>query len=215
MHLIADAPVEFFGLPPDVTPTSIELETSAPVDDILAATSAGGILLPQCQEGRLGHSEHVGLVTRWGTRKVKAMKRRDVREVLDEITPRAPIMANRTLALVRQMFNFAIEHDWLETNPCHMIKQLAPEKQRERVLSEDEIRQRGEEQGLWRQIPRLSRQIEFVPTQPVMPVSGASRSHAERATPPRGRASRRPCHDVYRAPAIERPQASGQGSCPG
>ncbi len=49
-------------------------------------------------------------------------------------------MANRTLALVRKMFNFAIEHDWLETNPCHMIKQLAPETQRERVLSEDEIR---------------------------------------------------------------------------
>ncbi|MEO6237026.1 MAG: hypothetical protein ABIQ52_08505, partial [Vicinamibacterales bacterium] len=69
----------------------------------------GGILLPQCQEGRLGHSEHVGLVTRWGTRKVKDMKRRDVREALDEITARAPIMANRRLALVRKMFNFAIE----------------------------------------------------------------------------------------------------------
>ena len=48
-------------------------------------------------------------------------------------------MANRTLALVRKMFNFAIEHDWLETNPCHMIKRLAPERQRERVLSDDEI----------------------------------------------------------------------------
>ncbi len=89
---------------------------------------------------KTGKKPHVGLVTRWGTRKVKDMKRRDVREVLDEIAARAPIMANRTLALVRKMFNFAIEHDWLETNPCHMIKQLAPEKQRGRVLSEDEIR---------------------------------------------------------------------------
>ena len=49
-------------------------------------------------------------------------------------------MANRTLALVRKMFNFAIEHDWLDTNPCHMVKRLAPEKPRDRVLSEDEIR---------------------------------------------------------------------------
>ena len=49
-------------------------------------------------------------------------------------------MANRTLALVRKMFNFAIEHDWLEANPCHMVKQPGQEKQRDRVLSEDEIR---------------------------------------------------------------------------
>ena len=49
-------------------------------------------------------------------------------------------MANRTLALVRKMFNFAIEHEWLETNPCHMVKRPGEEKQRECVLSEDEIR---------------------------------------------------------------------------
>jgi hypothetical protein len=29
VHLLADAPVDFFGLPSGVTPTSIELETSA------------------------------------------------------------------------------------------------------------------------------------------------------------------------------------------
>ena len=49
-------------------------------------------------------------------------------------------MANRTLALVRKMFNFAIERDWLEVNPCQMVKRPAPERQRDRVLSEDEIR---------------------------------------------------------------------------
>lgn len=89
---------------------------------------------------KTGKKPHVGLVTRWGTRKVNDIKRRDVRELLDEIAARAPIMANRTLALVRKMFNFAIEHEWLEMNPCHMVKQPGQEKQRERVLSEDEIR---------------------------------------------------------------------------
>ena len=49
-------------------------------------------------------------------------------------------MANRVLALVRKMFNFAIERDWLEMNPCHMVKRAAPERQRDRVLSEDDIR---------------------------------------------------------------------------
>ena len=42
VDVVADAPVDFFGLPSDITPTSIELETSAPVDDILVATSAEG-----------------------------------------------------------------------------------------------------------------------------------------------------------------------------
>ncbi len=71
---------------------------------------------------KTGKVPHVPLVTRWGPRRIKDIKRRDVRELLDEVAARAPIMANRTLALVRKMFNFAIEHDWLEANPCHMIK---------------------------------------------------------------------------------------------
>jgi integrase len=38
------------------------------------------------------------------------------------------------------MFNFAIERDWLEFNPCALIKHPAPERQRDRVLNETEIR---------------------------------------------------------------------------
>ena len=49
-------------------------------------------------------------------------------------------MANRILALVRKMFNFAIEHDWLDVNPCHMVKRVVRERPRDRVLTEDEIR---------------------------------------------------------------------------
>lgn len=89
---------------------------------------------------KTGKQPHVPLVKRWGDRRLKDIKRRDIRELLDEVAARAPIMANRTLALVRKMFNFAIEHEWLETNPCQMVKPPGDEKQRERVLSEDEIR---------------------------------------------------------------------------
>jgi integrase len=63
-----------------------------------------------------------------------------VRDLLDDVAARAPIMANRVLALVRKMFNFAIEREWLEVNPCHLVKAPGEEKQRDRVLSEDEIR---------------------------------------------------------------------------
>ena len=89
---------------------------------------------------RTGKRPHVPLVARWGALRVKEITRRDVRELLDEIAARAPVMANRTLALVRKMFNFAIERDWLEANPCQMVKPPGREKQRDRVLSEDEIR---------------------------------------------------------------------------
>ena len=98
------------------------------------------ILYGSEQKKRTGKRPHVPLVKLWGHLTVKDMTRRDIRPVLDEIAARAPIMANRTLALVRKMFNFAIEHDWVESSPCHMIKRLAPERQRDRVLSEDEIR---------------------------------------------------------------------------
>lgn len=89
---------------------------------------------------KTGKRPHVPLVKRWGAMKAKDITRRDVRNLLEEIAERAPIMANRTLALVRKMFNFAIERDWVEANPCQGIKRLAPERQRDRVLNEDEIR---------------------------------------------------------------------------
>jgi integrase len=98
------------------------------------------ILLGSPHKKRTGKKPHVPLVNRWGSRKAKEITRRDVRDLLDEIGARAPIMANRVLALVRKMFNFAIERDWLAANPCQMVKRVAPERQRDRVLNEDEIR---------------------------------------------------------------------------
>ena len=71
---------------------------------------------------------------------MKEITRRDVRELIEDIAARAPIMANSVLALVRKMFNFAIERDWLEVNPCQMVKRAAPERQRDRMLNDDEIR---------------------------------------------------------------------------
>src|SRR5262245_55612419 len=50
-----------------------------------------------------------------GDRSVRTVTRRDVRDLLDRIVKRgSPIAANRTLEVVRKMFNFGIRHDWLE-----------------------------------------------------------------------------------------------------
>lgn len=81
------------------------------------------------------------LLPHWGSWKAVDITRRDVRNLLEEIADRpAPIMANRTLALVRKMFNFAIGRDFLESNPCQAVPRLGEEKKRERVLTQDEIR---------------------------------------------------------------------------
>ncbi len=77
----------------------------------------------------------------WGTRKAKDIRRRDVILLLDTIVERgAPIGANRTLGVIRRMFNFAISRDLLDTTPVAMVRPPAKENQRERVLSPEEIR---------------------------------------------------------------------------
>jgi len=77
----------------------------------------------------------------WGTLKALDITRRDVINLLDEIVDRgAPIMANRTLAVIRKMFNFAVTRDIVPVSPCVGVQAPAPEQQRDRVLTPDEIR---------------------------------------------------------------------------
>ena len=84
---------------------------------------------------------HKDVVPAWGERKAKEITRRDVLTLLESIVDRgAGIMANRTLEVVRRMFNYAIEQTLLETSPCARVRVPAQEKQRDRVLTEDEIR---------------------------------------------------------------------------
>lgn len=81
------------------------------------------------------------VLPKWKNVPAKAITRRDVRELLERIVERgAPIQANRTLAIVRKLFNFAIEREVVDVNPCQAIRQPAPSRQRDRVLSADEIR---------------------------------------------------------------------------
>lgn len=77
----------------------------------------------------------------WAKRKVHDIRRQDILNLLDSIVDRgSPIQANRTLALVRKIFNWAIGRGILEQNPCLMIEAPSKEKPRERVLSEQEIK---------------------------------------------------------------------------
>ena len=71
---------------------------------------------------------------------MRDIERRQIIKLLDRVADRAPIAANRTYAVIRRMFNFAIERDVIAVSPCTNIRTPAPERQRNRILSADEIK---------------------------------------------------------------------------
>ena len=81
------------------------------------------------------------VLPRWGPLPAASLKRHDVALLLDRIVARgAPVRANRVLALVRKVFNWALERDLVDANPCALVKAPAKETPRDRVLTFDEIR---------------------------------------------------------------------------
>jgi integrase len=83
----------------------------------------------------------VDVLPTWGERSVRDITRRDVRALIEAIAERgAPIMANRTLEIVRKMLNFGVQHEWIDANPASRIEKPGVEHQRERVLTDEEIR---------------------------------------------------------------------------
>jgi len=76
----------------------------------------------------------------WQKRPLASISRRDVNEVIDAITLRAEVQANRTLAKLRALFNWAVEKDRITASPVEGLKPPTKEQARDRVLSDDEIR---------------------------------------------------------------------------
>ena len=81
------------------------------------------------------------LLPKWRTWRASEVRRRDVRELVEAIAERpAPIAANRIRALISKIFNFGISREMVEFNPCAQFERPAPERQRDRVLTDTEIR---------------------------------------------------------------------------
>lgn len=76
----------------------------------------------------------------WGNQKARDIARGDVKLLVEEIVARgSSIQANRTLATIRKMFSWALEHEVVELNPASGIGKPAPENPKDRCLSNDEI----------------------------------------------------------------------------
>jgi integrase len=84
--------------------------------------------------------EHDAL-PKWGKRPVASISRRDVIDLIDGIIARgAEVQANRTLARLRALFNWAIEKERVGASPVARVKPPTKEKPRDRVLMDDELR---------------------------------------------------------------------------
>ncbi len=82
----------------------------------------------------------VDLLPAWRKKKARNISRREVGDLLDGIVDRgSPIMANRVKALVSKIYNFGMSRDIVEHNPCFGVPMPARARQRDRVMSEEEI----------------------------------------------------------------------------
>lgn len=80
-------------------------------------------------------------LAQWGHRKAADIARREIIAVVDGIAARgAPIRANRVVALLSSVFSFAVSKEIVPANPAFRIPKPGLENQRERVLTDPEIK---------------------------------------------------------------------------
>ena len=97
------------------------------------------------QKGKRGVAEKrralsVDVLPRLGPLPIDAIGRSDIRSILDSIVARgAPIHANRVLAYLRRLFNWAVERDIIAVSPAEKIKAPTAERSRDRTLTAAEL----------------------------------------------------------------------------
>jgi integrase len=78
---------------------------------------------------------------KWGNRPVQDITKRDVLDLLDGIVDRGGgLSANRVLAAIRKLFNWAVQRGIITASPAGGIKAPLPEISRDRFLNDDETR---------------------------------------------------------------------------
>ena len=79
-------------------------------------------------------------IPRWRHRPIDKITRHDVVALLDQIVDRgAPQTANRALATIRGLFNWAVARGALERSPCSSVAMPSPANKRDRVLGDSEL----------------------------------------------------------------------------
>jgi integrase len=81
------------------------------------------------------------VLPKWRHRAIGDVTRQDVRRIVEGVAEAgAPIVANRVAALLSKLFAFALDRDLILASPAVRIPRPGQERQRDRVLTEAEIR---------------------------------------------------------------------------
>jgi len=80
------------------------------------------------------------ILPKLGKLNINEIEKAIVVRLIDSIAKRAPVMANRTLGLLRHFFDWAVGRGHLDTNPTLGIPKAIKEAPRKRVLSLTEMR---------------------------------------------------------------------------
>lgn len=115
--------------------------TAATVEDLVEAFLASKDALGWRPKTRQEFARilRVEVVPALGHLKPEEVKRGEIRALVDRLSDRAPVMANRVFEVTRRLYTWAIGKDLVETSPCVGLSKPSPETQRDRVLTEDEI----------------------------------------------------------------------------
>jgi integrase len=76
----------------------------------------------------------------WAGRHVRAIRRADVADLIDELRERSPATARLTFAALRSLFGWCVERELIEASPCTYLKAPPRPAARDRVLSDGEIK---------------------------------------------------------------------------
>lgn len=86
-----------------------------------------------------------------GRMKAISVKRRDIIDILEQKADAGRLsQSTHVLAVLRKMFNWAVENDYLTASPASGIKPRGKAVKRDRILSNDELR------SIWNAIPEAS-----------------------------------------------------------
>ena len=78
------------------------------------------------------------VLPKWRDRKLLAIRRADVRDLIEGIE--GDVLPNRILALVRAVFRYALEREWIEASPAQGLRKPKDESARDRFLEMDEVK---------------------------------------------------------------------------
>ncbi len=81
-----------------------------------------------------------GPIATWQGRRITAIRRADVAELMDALGERSPATARLTFAALRSLFRWCVERELMEASPCTFLRAPPRPADRDRVLSDDELR---------------------------------------------------------------------------